>query len=377
MRRKERKNVMGKKKKTLLVWLMTAVMVLCASCATSDLRVEVKTDGTVSASAEILLQKDVTDRVLLASEVEPSLNEEGQIDEIKKSLSSSEQRKIDGVTYYVLPEEVTCNSYDELENYLTKYVSGSGADVGADHVYFSQYITDEMATADLTMLDMYESFLTQYGFTSAEVQELVRAITIEIDIVFADPVVRCDTEAVCKGNQVTWSITTDKLESYDKGVKVFYAETERMGESKLLNDTKAPVIKGVAKGKYYKSGSVKASDNVGVAAVLLNDEVVENGYRISSVSGKCKLTVYDFAGNVATVSYVSDNTKPTVSGVKNGKTYKKAVTVKFSDKYGIKSAKLNGKAIKSGKKVSKKGSYTLKVADKAGNVTTVKFKIKK
>lgn len=74
----------------------------------------------------------------------------------------------------------------------------------------------------------------------------------------------------------------------------------------------------------------------------------------------------------------SDKTKPVVSGVKNGKTYHRAVTIKFSDKgSGIKSAKLNGKNIKSGKKVSRNGSYTLVVTDNAGNKTTVKFKIKK
>lgn len=74
----------------------------------------------------------------------------------------------------------------------------------------------------------------------------------------------------------------------------------------------------------------------------------------------------------------SDRTKPVVSGVKNGKTYNRAVTIKFSDKdSGIKSAKLNGKNIKSGKKVSRNGSYTLVVTDNAGNKTTVKFKIKR
>jgi hypothetical protein len=74
----------------------------------------------------------------------------------------------------------------------------------------------------------------------------------------------------------------------------------------------------------------------------------------------------------------ADKVKPKVSGVKNGATYKKAVTVKFSDaETGVKSATLNGKKIKSGKKVSAKGSYTLIVTDKAGNKKTVKFKIKK
>lgn len=72
-----------------------------------------------------------------------------------------------------------------------------------------------------------------------------------------------------------------------------------------------------------------------------------------------------------------DTTAPTVTGVKNGKTYKKTVTIKYSDKgSGIKKATLNGKKIKSGTKVKKKGSYTLVVTDKAGNKKTVKFKMK-
>ena len=74
---------------------------------------------------------------------------------------------------------------------------------------------------------------------------------------------------------------------------------------------------------------------------------------------------------------VKDRIKPTVTGVKNNKTYKKQVTIKFSDKQsGIKKATLNGKKIKSGKKVKKNGKYTLKVYDRAGNVKQVKFTIK-
>ena len=74
---------------------------------------------------------------------------------------------------------------------------------------------------------------------------------------------------------------------------------------------------------------------------------------------------------------VKDETNPVVKGVANGKTYKKAVTIKFSDiDSGIKSAKLNGKSIKSGKKITKSGNYTLVVIDKAGNKVTIKFKVK-
>lgn len=79
----------------------------------------------------------------------------------------------------------------------------------------------------------------------------------------------------------------------------------------------------------------------------------------------------------STTQVPKDKIKPSVKGVKNKKVYKKAVTIKFSDKQsGIKKATLNGKKIKSGKKVKKNGKYTLKVYDKAGNCTTVKFTIK-
>ena len=55
---------------------------------------------------------------------------------------------------------------------------------------------------------------------------------------------------------------------------------------------------------------------------------------------------------------------------------------KVSDKSGIKKVTLSKKKIsvskaKKGYRVKKKGKYALKVWDKAGNVRTVKFKIKK
>jgi hypothetical protein len=71
-----------------------------------------------------------------------------------------------------------------------------------------------------------------------------------------------------------------------------------------------------------------------------------------------------------------DEAKPIIKGVKSGKKYKKAVKITFSDKAsGIKNAALNGKKIKSGITVKKKGAYTLKVTDNAGNIAIVKFRI--
>ncbi len=81
--------------------------------------------------------------------------------------------------------------------------------------------------------------------------------------------------------------------------------------------------------------------------------------------GTHKFKAVDRFGQESNLKLTIDNTKPSVTGVKNGKTYKN----------GIASAKLNGKKISSGIKVSKNKSYTLKVIDNAGNVNTVKFKI--
>jgi hypothetical protein len=90
-----------------------------------------------------------------------------------------------------------------------------------------------------------------------------------------------------------------------------------------------------------------------------------------------------FGASFAVQLKAQDTTKPTVSGIKNNKTYTKSVKFKVSDKQsGIKSVTLDGKKIsvkkaQSGYTVSKKGSHTLKVTDKSGNIKTVKFTIKK
>lgn len=136
-----------------------------------------------------------------------------------------------------------------------------------------------------------------------------------------------------------------------------------------------------------KDISIDGSSVISSAALNMKDIQDENSllssYNIYSLNtdnfseGSHSISVSDTIGNKTEETFIIDRTKPSVKGVKNAKTYKKAVTIKFSDKNGIKSAKLNGKTVKSGAKASKKGNYTLKVTDNAGNVQTVKFKIKK
>lgn len=107
--------------------------------------------------------------------------------------------------------------------------------------------------------------------------------------------------------------------------------------------------------------------------------VITNG-KVSK-SDKCTVT-FDVINSGSEVFYAytsdyKDKQKPTVKGVKEGSTYKKAITITFKDNTVIKSATLDGKKIKSGKKVTTNGKHKLVVTDVFGNKTVVNFTIKK
>lgn len=109
----------------------------------------------------------------------------------------------------------------------------------------------------------------------------------------------------------------------------------------------------------------------------------DNGkYQFKAFSNGCyTVMVEDRSGSryssVVEVSGIDDR-RPVVSGVADQKTYKKPVIIVFHDKQsGIRSAKLNGKNIASGEKVSRYGTYKLSVTDKAGNKTIIRFHLKR
>ena len=131
---------------------------------------------------------------------------------------------------------------------------------------------------------------------------------------------------------------------------------------------------------YYEYQLVKRGKEVNDSADAWKKVGSDNTITIKNTTA-ARLYIRAHVGDVVTIyktsGFVVDTTKPTVKGVKNGKTYKKAVTIKVKDSSaGIKSIKLNGKKIKATYKLKKKGSYKLVVMDKAGNKTTMKFKIK-
>lgn len=75
----------------------------------------------------------------------------------------------------------------------------------------------------------------------------------------------------------------------------------------------------------------------------------------------------------ATRIFKLDIVPPVISGAKTGTS---PVTIRAKDSgTGIHKITINGKTIKSGTKITKAGSYTVKATDKVGNTRTVKFKI--
>ncbi|MCM1284037.1 MAG: hypothetical protein NC242_10470 [Roseburia sp.] len=163
--------------------------------------------------------------------------------------------------------------------------------------------------------------------------------------------VKVSYKAVKGGFEVTCSNALDTAGNTEINTVWYYPGTWKFGDSKI------------------SLKKIEGKEKITVKDAGTYTFVFTNGLYQSST---------EETNSVIVTQKIKDTVKPTVSGVANNKTYKKNVTIKFSDKGGgVKSATLNGKKIKSGTKVTKNGSYTLIVKDQSGNKTTVKFKIKK
>lgn len=159
--------------------------------------------------------------------------------------------------------------------------------------------------------------------------------------------------------------------------QVYYA----VSDETLLHgsDISATGIKNGGKYKSAKNVSFSSSDGV-----VQNVKMSSNGK--SQYVNPTSITLSDTSKYVLTAKLIGgtekkytvwiDTEKPTAN-VSNQKTYAKGKKLTFKDKgCGIKSAKLDGKLVKSGIILKKSGSHKLVVTDKAGNQTVIRFKIK-
>lgn len=204
------------------------------------------------------------------------------------------------------------------------------------------------------------------GLMQAVASEM-QNISVRMTITFPYSVTKTNGIVQEDGKTVIWDL--DQEDDISRLYAVFQ-ET---------NSLKAPTFTGASNGKNYNTGVTLKADSENMLDHLdVDGQIIESDYLFLSEESVYRITATDINGNSRKIQFRIDTTKPSVSGVANGKTYKSARTIKFSDKgSGIQKAVLNGKTVSSGKTVSKKGNYTLAVTDKAGNKKTVKFKIKK
>lgn len=109
-------------------------------------------------------------------------------------------------------------------------------------------------------------------------------------------------------------------------------------------------------------------------------DVKKNSFTVKNTEKKYGILYIRYTlpnGNINTVhttGFCIDTILPKTN-IKKNQCYKKGKKVQFSDNFGVKWAKLDGRKIKSGTKIKKAGKHILIVMDKAGNKISIPFSI--
>ena len=161
---------------------------------------------------------------------------------------------------------------------------------------------------------------------------------------------------------VTFDLTSEK------NLKKCYAYTA------VSSDNSITLIGLNNYGHITKAKTLKVKTSDTIKSIKVNGKSQTSKNIKVKTQGKYKVVVKT-DNNSKTFTFYFDKTKPTVSVKK--KEYNDSVKITFKDKHsGIKSAKLDGKSVKSGYVCKDFGKHTLVVKDKAGNIKKVVFKIK-
>lgn len=218
----------------------------------------------------------------------------------------------------------------------------------------------------------------------AKFGELKAAITVNFDFKNAD-VVETNIPQDANGNYaITLSPTVSQLLDLEEGK---LSASELFGVDSAIyaffTDAYKTTSSIALSAKTYTQEQLATIATPGlISSVTVNGKAVPTASVVDLGSNGKKTVVVELGnGNSKTFTTTFDNVKPTAN-VKSSKTYKKGYVLKVADKTsGVKSIKLNGKAVKVAKGTTKKaltkvGSNKLTVTDKAGNVLKVSFKVK-
>jgi len=332
-------------KKRILVALTTLCITLLTGCGMSA-KMEINPDlsGTVSM------------------EVDTTGEEEKQIEQYMNSQPGS-----------------TSTTYADMMNEMEFTANGTKVLNGKEH---NSYVLSQKVTAK----EMKSSFLELTGDKAVmNIAQDSQTSTSRIDANMAGDPDGLDGYDIVISFPFQVAKTNGELQPDGKtvrfdAVKLVKEKTDRIYAMSAQAVAQAGKIKvsGVKnKGAYKKPVTMKVSSPGVITQLRINGRAQSGNEFTVRKDGAYKAEIETAAGTKQTVLFCVDRKKPTTN-VKNNKVYKKNLKITFRDKLsGVKSATLNGKKIKSGKTVKKNGTYTLKIKDKAGNVTKVKFKIQK
>ncbi len=165
--------------------------------------------------------------------------------------------------------------------------------------------------------------------------------------------------------------------------KSFYAMT-------YTPTTTTAKVKGIKNGKVSKKAlKLAVSNKSSVYKMTLNGKKVSPNKTVKA-NGRYSLAIWSKNGKCQVTQFIIDKKAPTITGVKNKKTYKKNMSIKIQDTVsGLKSVTVNGEPIEietvttgdimnsvATFKTYVPGKYKIVAKDMAGNTKTVTFTIK-
>lgn len=355
-------------KKLLLTTVLCIAAVAftgCGQAAKTD--IAFNADNTVNYTMSTGF--DLETWTILATMSETTVDEMVKQMEAQGAVVSDEV--IDGVTYKLVTESKSNVTVSDVESVLGQMYT----DVCVTNDYLYAVFDPEAANAG------YEDKLSGLSTANDNYNENSEMKLYQtFSMTFNAPVVNTTgTIDPANPNHVTW-LNTDATKKM-----TFFATTATVTSPAKTNSVKNK--------KYYKSNktiNVENAENMvkmtiakksSVDGTPLNPKSITPGYVVKANAGY-ELKIWSKDGTCQTVTFTVDKKKPVISGAKNGKTYKKKVTLKFKDTLsGIKSVTVNGKKISAkkynGYTIKKAGKYKIVVKDKAGNKTVSTIKIKK
>ncbi|HAU88046.1 MAG TPA: hypothetical protein DCW90_21995 [Lachnospiraceae bacterium] len=359
-------------KRTACMLIMMLSMLLLTACSSGEASlVQMNADGTGSMGFAFMVDEESFNECA-------ELGGSAYVKQLEKLGFVKSTESFKGEKYVNLKKTVEFKTTDELKKLLTDAKSFSKAFFNtSSNEFIEDALLSSCKVTTTTFHGTYTGSLDRHDVAGDDDDDILDDIHefSRMDITFPNEIVDTNGTKGEDGKTVSWvfeECLNDKL-----------LKATIVGKQEYPKDTKKPVIYGAKNGAYYRCNGdyddavqIRLSDDIGIKKATVNGKLMGNEEYFYN-DAQYNVTAYDYAGNVSKITFYIDSTKPTISGVTNGKYYNQTKTIKFSDKRGVKSATLNGKAVKSGTKVGRTGKYTLKVTDKAGNIRQATFVIDK